>query len=84
MTHRSWRRRVGTVGALLLAGSLGLTLVGCSKKKSEDAKAKPVFDWLITNPGPLTPEEWVEMKMHPDIGFRMLSNIAGSITRPLT
>ena len=40
MTHRSWRRRVGTVGALLLASSLGLTLVGCSKKKSEDTKAK--------------------------------------------
>jgi hypothetical protein len=31
---------VGTVGALLLASSLGLTLVGCSKKKSEDTKAK--------------------------------------------
>lgn len=42
MTHRSWRRGVGAVGTLVLASSLGLALVGCSKKKSEgdDAKAK--------------------------------------------
>jgi putative nucleotidyltransferase with HDIG domain len=35
-----------------------------------------VRDSILLKPGPLTPDEWVEMKMHPDIGFRMLSNIA--------
>jgi putative nucleotidyltransferase with HDIG domain len=34
-----------------------------------------VRDSILLKPGPLTPEEWVEMRMHPDIGFRMLSNI---------
>ncbi|MBK7858336.1 MAG: response regulator [Archangiaceae bacterium] len=34
-----------------------------------------VRDSILLKPGPLTPEEWVEMKMHPDIGFRMLANI---------
>src|SRR6185369_7219070 len=34
-----------------------------------------VRDSILLKPGALTPEEWVEMKMHPDIGHRMLSNI---------
>lgn len=41
MTHRSLRHRAGTVGALLVV-TLGIALVGCSKKKNDadDAKAK--------------------------------------------
>ncbi len=41
MTHRSLRHRAGAVGALL-AVTLGIALVGCSKKKNDadDAKAK--------------------------------------------
>lgn len=35
-----------------------------------------VRDSILLKPGPLTPEEWVEMKLHPEIGFRMLSKIA--------
>ncbi|MBX7113780.1 MAG: HD domain-containing protein [Myxococcaceae bacterium] len=34
-----------------------------------------VRDSILLKPGPLTPEEWVEMRLHPDIGFRMLANI---------
>lgn len=34
-----------------------------------------VRDSILLKPGPLTPEEWVEMKLHPEIGYRMLSNI---------
>lgn len=34
-----------------------------------------VRDSILLKPGPLTPEEWVEMKLHPDIGMRMLSAI---------
>lgn len=34
-----------------------------------------VRDAILLKPGPLTPEEWVEMKKHPELGFRMLHNI---------
>jgi len=34
-----------------------------------------VRDSILLKPGPLTPEEWVEMKLHPEIGFRMLSKM---------
>ncbi len=35
-----------------------------------------VRDAILLKPGPLTPEEWVEMKKHPELGFRMLKNIS--------
>jgi response regulator RpfG family c-di-GMP phosphodiesterase len=35
-----------------------------------------VRDSILLKPGPLTPEEWVEMKMHPDFGHRMLAKMA--------
>ncbi len=34
-----------------------------------------VRDAILLKPGPLTPEEWVEMKKHPEQGYRMLANI---------
>lgn len=34
-----------------------------------------VADSILHKPGPLTPEEWVEMKKHPRIGFEMLQEI---------
>lgn len=34
-----------------------------------------VRDAILLKPGPLTPEEWVEMKEHPELGYRMLANI---------
>jgi putative nucleotidyltransferase with HDIG domain len=34
-----------------------------------------VRDSILLKPGPLTAEEWVEMRMHPEFGFRMLANI---------
>jgi putative nucleotidyltransferase with HDIG domain len=34
-----------------------------------------VADSILHKPGPLTPEEWVEMKKHPHIGFEMLQDI---------
>jgi len=34
-----------------------------------------VRDSILLKPGPLTPDEWVEMKLHPEIGFRMLSKM---------
>jgi putative nucleotidyltransferase with HDIG domain len=34
-----------------------------------------VRDAILLKPGPLTPEEWVDMKKHPELGYRMLQNI---------
>lgn len=34
-----------------------------------------VRDSILLKPGPLSPEEWVEMRKHPEHGFRMLANI---------
>ncbi|MDP2273639.1 MAG: HD domain-containing phosphohydrolase [Archangium sp.] len=34
-----------------------------------------VRDAILLKPGPLSPEEWVEMKKHPELGYRMLANI---------
>ena len=34
-----------------------------------------VRDSILLKPGKLTPEEWVEMKQHPEIGWRMLATI---------
>jgi putative nucleotidyltransferase with HDIG domain len=34
-----------------------------------------VKDSILLKPGPLTPEEWVEMRRHPEFGWRMLANI---------
>ena len=35
-----------------------------------------VPDHILLKPGPLTSEEWVEMRRHPEIGARILSDIA--------
>jgi response regulator RpfG family c-di-GMP phosphodiesterase len=35
-----------------------------------------VPDFILHKPGPLTPEEWDDMKRHPRIGFEMLKDIA--------
>ncbi|MBL8936288.1 MAG: HD domain-containing protein [Archangium sp.] len=34
-----------------------------------------VRDNILLKPGPLSPEEWVEMRKHPEMGYRMLANI---------
>lgn len=34
-----------------------------------------VRDSILLKPGPLTAEEWVEMKLHPEMGYRMLSKM---------
>lgn len=34
-----------------------------------------VRDAILLKPGPLTPDEWVEMKKHAEFGYRMLENI---------
>ncbi len=35
-----------------------------------------ISDQILLKPGPLTPEEWVEMRKHPVIGYEMCARIA--------
>jgi len=34
-----------------------------------------VTDFILHKPGPLSPEEWQEMRRHPDIGYEMLKEV---------
>lgn len=34
-----------------------------------------VLDAVLRKPGKLTPEEWLEMRRHPEVGYRMISSI---------
>jgi len=34
-----------------------------------------VRDAILSKPGPLTPDEWVEMRRHPDVGYQMLRDV---------
>jgi response regulator RpfG family c-di-GMP phosphodiesterase len=34
-----------------------------------------IQDSILLKKGPLAPEEWTEMKRHPELGYRMLANI---------
>jgi response regulator RpfG family c-di-GMP phosphodiesterase len=34
-----------------------------------------VRDSVLLKPGPLSPEEWVEMRLHPEFGYRMLQRV---------
>lgn len=34
-----------------------------------------VADRILLKPGPLTPDEWVEMRRHPEIGFEIIEHI---------
>jgi putative nucleotidyltransferase with HDIG domain len=34
-----------------------------------------VPDAILSKPGPLTPDEWVEMRRHPDVGYQMLRDV---------
>jgi response regulator RpfG family c-di-GMP phosphodiesterase len=34
-----------------------------------------VRDGILLKPGPLTPDEWVEMRRHPEFGYRMLAKM---------
>ena len=34
-----------------------------------------VPDAILSKPGPLTPDEWVEMRRHPDVGYQMVRDV---------
>jgi HD-GYP domain-containing protein (c-di-GMP phosphodiesterase class II) len=60
-------------------------LVGISEKEITDVRRGALLhdigkmglpDTVLLKPGPLTDEEWVLMRMHPEYAYRMLSPIA--------
>lgn len=78
-TETQWHSRRVSMYAKRLGRALGLS--GSDLVDVEigallhDVGKIGVRDSVLLKPGPLTPEEWVEMKRHPDIGFRLLGNI---------
>lgn len=75
-TTRRHSRNVARIAALLAEE------IGLPRDRVEDIRLAGllhdvgkigVTDELLVRPGPLTPDEWVEVRQHPEIGYRMLS-----------
>lgn len=72
----SWRVAKFTRRIAEAAGITGDALVNIEQGALlHDIGKIGVRDSILLKPGPLTPEEWVEMKKHPELGFRMIANI---------
>lgn len=78
-TETQWHSRRVAMFSRRIAEEIGLT--GRALEDIEqgailhDIGKIGVRDSILHKPGPLTPDEWVEMKLHPEIGFRMLSRM---------
>jgi putative nucleotidyltransferase with HDIG domain len=78
-TETQWHSRRVSLYARRLAEAMGVE--GAELEVIEqgallhDIGKIGVRDSILLKPGPLTPEEWVEMRMHPELGFRMLARI---------
>ncbi|MDO8672222.1 MAG: HD-GYP domain-containing protein [Dehalococcoidia bacterium] len=48
----------------------------CQGALLHDIGKMSVSDAILTKPGPLSQDEWVEMRKHSDFGYRMLEHIA--------
>jgi diguanylate cyclase (GGDEF)-like protein/putative nucleotidyltransferase with HDIG domain len=73
-------RHSQTVGSLceMMAGELGLDEDRCQRLRLagilHDIGKIAVPDSILRKPGPLTDEEWVQMRRHPELGARILSS----------
>ena len=71
-------RRVADL-SLIVARELGINgeeLLGIERAGIlHDIGKLAVPDAILSKPGPLTSEEWVEMRRHPDVGYRLLRNV---------
>ncbi len=78
-TETQWHSRRVALYTRRIAESLGVRekdlLVIEQGALLHDIGKIGVRDSILLKPGPLTPDEWVEMKQHPEIGWRMLSTI---------
>ncbi|MBZ4401388.1 HD domain-containing protein [Myxococcus sp. MISCRS1] len=64
---RRLAEEVGLVGAALDVVEQGALL--------HDIGKIGVRDSILLKPGPLTPDEWVEMRKHPEFGYRMMAKM---------
>jgi len=78
-TETQWHSRRVSLYARRLGEALGLSPAELHDVEMgallHDIGKIGVRDSVLLKPGPLTAEEWEEMKEHPAIGFRLLRNI---------
>jgi response regulator RpfG family c-di-GMP phosphodiesterase len=75
-TETQWHSRRVALYTRRLAKEMGVAEAGLDTIEQgallHDIGKIGVRDSILLKPGPLTPEEWVEMKKHPEFGFQML------------
>ncbi len=78
-TETSWHSRRVSMYARRLGESVSLTPEQLSIIEQgallHDIGKIGVRDSILHKPGPLTPEEWLEMRLHPEFGYRMLAKM---------
>jgi response regulator RpfG family c-di-GMP phosphodiesterase len=78
-TETQWHSRRVSLYARRLAQEAGLSGAALDVVEQgallHDIGKIGVRDSILLKPGPLTPDEWVEMKKHPEFGFRMLAKM---------
>jgi putative nucleotidyltransferase with HDIG domain len=78
-TETQWHSRRVSLYSRRLAQEVGLTGAALDVVEQgallHDIGKIGVRDSILLKPGPLTPDEWVEMRKHPEYGYRMLSKM---------
>ena len=78
-TETQWHSRRVALYSRRIAEALGVTGTELETITQgallHDVGKIGVRDSILLKPGPLTPDEWVEMRLHPEFGFRMLAKV---------
>ncbi|MBJ6763992.1 HD domain-containing protein [Myxococcaceae bacterium JPH2] len=78
-TETQWHSRRVSLYARRVAEEIGLAGYALDVVEQgallHDIGKIGVRDSILLKPGPLTPEEWVEMRKHPEFGYRMLAKM---------
>jgi putative nucleotidyltransferase with HDIG domain len=78
-TETQWHSRRVSLYARRLAEAIGLSGGELDVVEQgallHDIGKIGVRDSILLKPGPLTPEEWEEMRKHPEFGYRMLAKL---------
>lgn len=78
-TETQWHSRRVSLYARRLAEEIGLQSAALDVVEQgallHDIGKIGVKDSILLKPGPLTPDEWEEMRKHPEFGFRMLAKM---------
>jgi HD-GYP domain-containing protein (c-di-GMP phosphodiesterase class II) len=78
-TETQWHSRRVALYARRIGQEVGLSVGELSVVEQgallHDIGKIGVRDSILLKPAPLTPEEWVEMRLHPEFGYRMLAKM---------